>query len=103
MKLFSWNVNGIRAAQKKGFLDWLHAEKPDVLTVQETKARPEQLDAELRQPEGYHTWWVSAERKGYSGVGLFSRRSQEISSWVWASKSSTARGGRSSPITAISR
>ena len=73
MKLFSWNVNGIRAAQKKGFLDWLHAEKPDVLTVQETKARPEQLDDKLRQPEGYHSWWVSAERKGYSGVGLFSR------------------------------
>lgn len=73
MKLFSWNVNGIRAAQKKGFLDWLHSEKPDVLSVQETKARPEQLDDELRQPEGYHTYWVSAEKKGYSGVGLYSR------------------------------
>lgn len=73
MKLYSWNVNGIRAAQKKGFLDWLHDEKPDVLTVQETKAHPEQLDDKLRQPEGYHTWWASAERKGYSGVGLFSK------------------------------
>ncbi len=73
MKLYSWNVNGIRASQKKGFLDWLHAEKPDVLSVQETKARPEQLDDELRQPEGYHTYWVSAEKKGYSGVGLYSR------------------------------
>ena len=73
MKLYSWNVNGIRAAQRKGFLDWLHAEKPDVLTVQETKAWPEQLDPELRQPEGYHCWWVHAERKGYSGVGLFSK------------------------------
>lgn len=73
MKLYSWNVNGIRAAQKKGFLDWLHAEEPDVLTVQETKAWPEQLDPELRQPEGYHSWWVHAERKGYSGVGLFSK------------------------------
>ena len=73
MKLYSWNVNGIRAAQRKGFLDWLHAEGPDVLTVQETKARPEQLDDELRQPEGYHSWWVSAEKKGYSGVGLFSK------------------------------
>lgn len=73
MKLYSWNVNGIRAAQKKGFLDWLHAEQPDVLTVQETKAWPDQLDEELRQPKGYHTWWVKAERKGYSGVGLYSK------------------------------
>ncbi|MDE2774639.1 MAG: exodeoxyribonuclease III [Chloroflexota bacterium] len=73
MKLYSWNVNGIRAAQKKGFLNWLYAEQPDVLTVQETKAWPDQLDPELRQPEGYHSWWVKAERKGYSGVGLFSK------------------------------
>ncbi len=73
MKLYSWNVNGVRAAQKKGFLDWLQAEQPDVLTIQETKAHPEQLDPELREPEGYHSWWVSAERKGYSGVALFSK------------------------------
>ena len=73
MKLYSWNVNGIRAAQKKGLLDWLHTAQPDVLTVQETKARPEQLDPELRQPDGYHSWWVSAEKKGYSGVGLYSK------------------------------
>ncbi|MCY3798607.1 MAG: exodeoxyribonuclease III [Chloroflexi bacterium] len=73
MKLYSWNVNGIRAAQKKGFLDWLHTEKPDVLSVQETKAWPDQLDSELRQPDGYHSWWVKAERKGYSGVGLYSK------------------------------
>ena len=73
MKLYSWNVNGIRAAQKKGFLDWLHAEQPDVLTIQETKAHPDQLDPELREPAGYCSWWVSAERKGYSGVALFSK------------------------------
>ena len=73
MKLYSWNVNGVRAAQKKGFLDWLHAAQPDVLTIQETKAHPEQLDDALRQPEGFHAWWVSAEKKGYSGVGLFSK------------------------------
>ncbi len=73
MKLVSWNVNGIRAAHRKGFLDWLHAASPDVLTVQETKAHPDQLAAKLRQPDGYHTWWASAERKGYSGVGLFSK------------------------------
>jgi len=73
MILYSWNVNGIRAAQKKGFLDWLQATQPDVLTLQETKAQPQQLDAELRQPEGYHSYWVSAEKKGYSGVALYSK------------------------------
>lgn len=73
MKLYSWNVNGIRAGQRKGFLGWLAETQPDVLTVQETKARPEQLDEELRNPEGYHTYWVSAEKKGYSGVGLYSK------------------------------
>ena len=73
MKLYSWNVNGIRAAQRKGFLDWFAQAQPDILSVQETKARPEQLDEELRNPEGYHTYWVSAEKKGYSGVGLYSK------------------------------
>ncbi|MAU10557.1 MAG: exodeoxyribonuclease III [Anaerolineaceae bacterium] len=74
MRLYAWNVNGIRAAQRKGFLDWLHSEKPDILGVQETKARPEQLDEELRNPEGYYTYWASATtKKGYSGVGLYSR------------------------------
>jgi len=74
LNLYSWNVNGIRAAQKKGFLDWLHKCQPDILSVQETKAHPEQLDAELRDPDGYHVYWASAERKGYSGVALFSRK-----------------------------
>lgn len=73
MKLFSWNVNGIRAVQKKGFLDWLNTVQPDILGVQETKAHPDQLDDELKAPPGYHTYWASAERKGYSGVGLFTK------------------------------
>lgn len=73
MRLYSWNVNGIRAAQRKGFLDWLSRDQPDILAVQETKAHPDQLDRVLRQPEGYHTYWASAERKGYSGVGLYTR------------------------------
>lgn len=74
MRLFSWNVNGVRAAQKKGFLEWLHQERPDVLTIQETKCHPDQLDPELRQPEGYHAYWAFAERKGYSGVALFTEQ-----------------------------
>jgi exodeoxyribonuclease-3 len=72
--LNSWNVNGIRAAQRKGFLDWLYAVEPDILCVQETKAQPHQLDQALRQPEGYTAFWVSAEQKGYSGVALFSKQ-----------------------------
>ena len=72
--LYTWNVNGVRAAQRKGFLDWLHATQPDILGIQETKAQPHQLDDALRQPDGYHTVWASAERKGYSGVALFSRK-----------------------------
>ncbi len=73
MYIISWNVNGIRAAQRKGFLKWLHSEDPDVLCVQETKAHPDQLDAELLASTGYKTWWASAEKKGYSGVGNFAR------------------------------
>lgn len=74
LTLYSWNVNGLRAAQRKGFLDWLHETQPDILSVQETKCHPDQLDEALRQPEGYHTYWSSAEKKGYSGVALYSRR-----------------------------
>lgn len=74
MKLYSWNVNGIRAAQKKGFLNWLNATQPDILGVQETKAHPDQLDDDLKQPEGYHVYWASSTvKKGYSGVGLYSK------------------------------
>lgn len=73
-KLISWNVNGIRAAEKKGFLDWLAGSGADVVAVQETKAHPEQLSAALRHPPGYQAAWSAAERKGYSGVATFSRR-----------------------------
>ena len=73
IKILSWNVNGIRAAQKHGLLDWLHRESPDIFCVQETKARPEQLDNELLEPQGYHTYWNYPERKGYSGVATFSK------------------------------
>ena len=59
----SWNVNGIRAAQKKGFLDWIKKEKPDILCVQETKAHIEQLSKDLINPDGYKTFWSSGEKK----------------------------------------
>jgi exodeoxyribonuclease-3 len=73
IRILSWNVNGIRAAHKKGFLDWFHREKPEVLCIQETKVQEEQLVGELKNPEGYRAYFVSAERKGYSGVALYTR------------------------------
>ena len=74
MRLYSWNVNGIRAAERKGFLAWLAAAQPDIVGLQETKAHPDQLSESLRAPAGYHTTWAAAERKGYSGVALLSRQ-----------------------------
>lgn len=71
--IYSWNVNGIRAAERKGFLDWLQEVKPDVLCLQETKAWKEQLTKKLLEPEGYKTYWSEALKKGYSGVAIYSR------------------------------
>jgi exodeoxyribonuclease-3 len=73
IKLLSWNVNGIRAAYKKGFIDWFAKEKPDMLCVQETKAHPEQLDDELLNVPGYQSFFSSAEKKGYSGTATYSK------------------------------
>lgn len=70
---FSWNVNGLRAAYRKGFMDWFLRANPDVLCLQETKADFEQLPNELQTVKGYHTYYSSAQRKGYSGVALFSK------------------------------
>ena len=72
MKLISWNVNGIRAIERKGELSRLiESEKPDVLFLQETKARPEQLSSYLTQNQEYHQEYHSAEKKGYSGVSVW--------------------------------
>ena len=72
MKLISWNVNGFRATLGKGFGDFVTAEKPAILCLQETKARPEQvtLPPEL---DGFHGYWDSAQKPGYSGVAVFTR------------------------------
>jgi exodeoxyribonuclease III len=72
-KILCWNVNGIRAAERGGFLEWLYRESPDILCVQETKANPEQLDEALSKPNGYHVYWNYPERKGYGGVATFTR------------------------------
>ncbi len=70
---YSWNVNGIRAQEKKGFLDWLHQTDADIIAIQETKSHTDQLNENLLSPNGYQSFWKSGERKGYSGVGIYSR------------------------------
>ncbi len=80
MKLYSWNVNGIRAVQKKGFVDWVLQETPDVLCLQETKAHFYQLDEELTNIEGYYSYWNAPARKGYSGVTTYTRE-KPVSVW----------------------
>ena len=73
MRLISWNVNGIRAVHKKGFLEWFESEQPDMLCLQETKAHESQLPTALKDVEGYRVWFTEPERKGYSGVALYTR------------------------------
>lgn len=73
MKIISYNVNGIRAALKKDFTEWLLHENPDVLCLQETKAQPEQVDTLLFAELGYTSYLHSAEKKGYSGVGILTK------------------------------
>ena len=66
-------MNGIRAAMNKGFIDWFKGVSPDILCIQETKAQPEQIDSEAFRQLGYETYWYSAKKKGYSGVGIVTR------------------------------
>ena len=73
MKIISYNVNGIRAAINKGFIDWLNETNVDVICIQEIKANKEQVQTNLLDKIGYHNYWFSAQKKGYSGVAIFSR------------------------------
>tara|TARA_B110001469_G_scaffold63157_1_gene60550 strand:- start:160 stop:921 length:762 start_codon:yes stop_codon:yes gene_type:complete len=74
MKIISYNVNGIRAALKKGFIDWLKSANPDVICLQEIKAQKDQLDLSVFKNAGYHyNYWFSAQKKGYSGVAILSK------------------------------
>ena len=74
MKIFSYNVNGIRAAIRKGFIDWLKEYNPDIICLQEIKANTDQLDLELFNKIGYNNYWFSAQKKGYSGVAILSKK-----------------------------
>tara|TARA_B100000965_G_C19488462_1_gene711880 strand:+ start:171 stop:938 length:768 start_codon:yes stop_codon:yes gene_type:complete len=72
-RIISYNVNGIRAALKKGLMDWLEASQPDVFCMQEIKATPEQLETDFLESLDYHHYWYPAEKKGYSGVAIWSK------------------------------
>jgi exodeoxyribonuclease-3 len=73
MKLISWNVNGVRAVIKKGFCDFLKENDPDIMCIQETKADLEVIKKEVEITDRYKTYWNSAEKKGYSGVAIFTK------------------------------
>ena len=73
VRVLSWNVNGLRAVLKKGFLEWFQKESPDILCLQETKAHPDQLSKSILEVPGYKIYFSSAERKGYSGVAIFTK------------------------------
>jgi exodeoxyribonuclease-3 len=73
MKILSWNVNGIRAADRKGLFDWFKNESPDILCLQEIKAMSEQIPSHLRNAPGYNFYINPAEKKGYSGVATFTK------------------------------
>lgn len=74
MKIITANTNGIRSAARKGFFEWLAKQDADVVCIQETKAQVDQLSDEIFHPEGYHCTYHDAEKKGYSGTALYSRR-----------------------------
>lgn len=74
MRIISFNANGIRSAASKGFMDWFKAQDADILCLQETKAQAEQLQHELYYPNDYHVHFRDAVKKGYSGVGIYSKR-----------------------------
>lgn len=74
MKIITYNVNGIRAALTKGWIDWLKASDPDVVCLQEIKANPEQFDTRVFEEAAYHHYWYPAQKKGYSGVAILTKR-----------------------------
>lgn len=74
MKICSWNVNGIRAIKGKGFIEWVLKDQPEILCVQETKIQDVQISEELKNIEGYYSYFSCAEKKGYSGVATYTKQ-----------------------------
>lgn len=73
VRILSWNVNGVRSVAKKGFIEFIEKDNPDILCIQETKGREEDIPKELKEVSGYNSFFSSPERKGYSGVGVYSK------------------------------
>ena len=95
MNIFSWNVNGIRAVKKKGFLDFISQYNPDILCLQETKAHVEQLGDDLLSPKGYFSYFDSPKfKKGYSGVAIYSKKKPIDVSTVLGSDEDLDQEGR---------
>lgn len=78
MRITTWNVNGMRAACRKGFFDQIEVIQPDVLLLQEVRVKPEQLEAAVATPEGWHVTWHSAERPGYAGTAVWTRQPHKV-------------------------
>ena len=72
-RVITLNANGIRAAARKGFFDWMKGQEADVICIQETKAQAHQLTDEIFSPEGYHCYYEDAEKKGYSGTAIYTK------------------------------
>ena len=77
MKIISINTNGIRAAHRKGFFDWMQKQEADVVCIQETKAQTNQLVDEILSPNGYYAEFIDAKKKGYSGTAIYSKKKQK--------------------------
>ena len=92
LRLYSWNVNGLRAVLKKGFLDFVEKHRPDILGLQEIKAEESQVAEGLKSLTGYHHFFSSAERKGYSGVALFTREKPKSVSYSLGNKDFDGEG-----------
>jgi exodeoxyribonuclease-3 len=77
LRIITANLNGIRSAAKKGFFEWVNTQSPDILCIQELKAQESDLDSALMNPNGYHGFFQYANKKGYSGVGLYSKKAPD--------------------------
>jgi len=77
MRIVSWNVNGIRAIEKRGFFEWFKKDDPDILCLNETKAEPGQLSSIFLNPGSYSSFWASSKKKGYSGVAIYTKQKPE--------------------------
>lgn len=92
MRIISANVNGIRSAASKGFFGWLASQDPDIVCVQELKAQVADMPAELHQANGLHGFFHSAEKRGYSGVGVYARREPDAVQYGWGHADIDAEG-----------